>query len=91
VKRIGRRHHSGLFPLKSFSSTGTSESFFCSGSRNDTVASAAASIQRNVGAIGILSSEGDCRCELTSLLPGWLLVRSLYGRFWRRSSLEVLR
>ena len=26
-----------------------------------------------------------------SPLPGWRLVWSLYGRFWCRSSLEVLR
>jgi hypothetical protein len=28
---------------------------------------------------------------LMSLLPGWRLVWSLYGRFWCRSSFEALR
>jgi hypothetical protein len=46
---------------------------------------------RNAGAIAILRREGDGRCVLMSLLPGWRLVWSLYGRFWCRSSFEALR
>jgi hypothetical protein len=81
---------------KSFSSTrslGTPEAFFLFRwtQRQRSLGCRIIRSQRDAGAIAILRSEGDGRCALMSPLPGRRLVWSLYGRFWCRSSLEVLR